>query len=182
MNPVRNVVQKNNNFFTGIIKKSISMKNSSKISNGVKKIFGVIVFSLLLLVIFSPIALAGEAEKVDSKTGTEVKTETGTEAENASGDGAQQSGSTFGLEEVQGTPKGLTIPGILATIANMLISMAGFFLVVMLIYGGIVYLTSAGNEKRVETGKNVITYAIIGIVIIFAAYLVAQFVIQAVVQ
>lgn len=147
-----------------------------------KKIFSIIAFSLLLLITFSPIVFAEEAAKVDSKTGTEIKTETGTEAENASGDGAQQSGSTFGLEEVQGTPKGLTIPGILATIGNMLVGMAGFFLVVMLIYGGIVYLTSAGNEKRVETGKNIITYAIIGIVIIFAAYLVAQFVIQAVVQ
>lgn len=156
-----------------------------------KKILSIIVFSLLLSATFSPIVFAEEAAKVDPGAGTETKTgtgtgtETGTETKNGDEkgkktDGTQQPGSTFGLEEVQGTPKGLTIPGILAKIANMLIGMAGFFLVVMLIYGGIVYLTSAGNEKRVETGKNVITYAIIGIVIIFASYLVAQFVIQAV--
>jgi len=158
-----------------------------------KKIISVIILVFLLITI-SPIVFAQDestdgastekAAGTDSKTETETGAETGTGSENGSNGSVQPPvqppGSTFGLEEVQGTPKDLTIPGILATIADMLIGMAGFYLVVMLIYGGIVYLTSAGNEKRVETGKNVITYAIIGIVIVFASYLVAQFVIQAV--
>jgi len=38
--------------------------------------------------------------------------------------------------------------------------------------GGIILITSGGSENRAETGKNVITASIIGLILVFTAYLV----------
>lgn len=50
--------------------------------------------------------------------------------------------------------------------------------VAAIIYGGFLYITDAGSEKRAETGKKVIIYAIIGLIVIGAAALVTNVVIS----
>lgn len=85
----------------------------------------------------------------------------------------------FGLGRVEGPPK-KEVDEVIVNAANWIMGIVGVVLVAVLIYGGILYLTSAGNEERTKLAKNVITYAIIGVVIIFAAYLIANFVISAV--
>jgi len=44
--------------------------------------------------------------------------------------------------------------------------------VLMGVIGGVVYMTSAGNSEKAEKGKNVIIYAIIGLVLALVAKLV----------
>jgi hypothetical protein len=51
---------------------------------------------------------------------------------------------------------------------------AGIGLLLMLIMSGFSYLTSAGDPKKLEQGKARLTNAILGFVIIFAAYWVVQ--------
>jgi uncharacterized membrane protein len=53
---------------------------------------------------------------------------------------------------------------------------AGVGLLIMLILGGFAFLTSAGDTKKLEGGKQRITHAIIGFLIIFVAYWVVQIV------
>jgi hypothetical protein len=48
--------------------------------------------------------------------------------------------------------------------------------VIMLIWGGLQYVISAGDSKRVESAKSTILYAIIGIVVAILAYAVVGFV------
>ncbi len=68
-------------------------------------------------------------------------------------------------------------PGsIFTTIVNILLFIIGAVAVVMLIFGGIRYTLSAGREKEVESAKNTILYAIIGIVVAFLAYAVVNWV------
>lgn len=43
------------------------------------------------------------------------------------------------------------------------------------IYGGFLWLTSGGNETRIKKGKDVILWATLGLVIIFAAYAIVGF-------
>lgn len=43
------------------------------------------------------------------------------------------------------------------------------------IYGGVLWLTSGGNETRIKKGKDVILWATLGLVIIFAAYAIVGF-------
>jgi ABC-type Fe3+ transport system permease subunit len=48
----------------------------------------------------------------------------------------------------------------------------------MLIWGGIRYTTSAGNQNSVTAAKNTILYAIIGLVVAVFAYAIVNWVID----
>lgn len=68
--------------------------------------------------------------------------------------------------------------GVFTTIANTALFIIGAVSVLMLIYGGIRYTTSAGNEKNVTAAKSTITYAIVGLVVAVLAYAIVNFVIS----
>lgn len=53
----------------------------------------------------------------------------------------------------------------------------GLVAVIMVIYGGITWMTSAGNEKRVTQAKQILTYSTIGLVIILLSWSFVTFVI-----
>lgn len=57
---------------------------------------------------------------------------------------------------------------------KLVFPIAGIILFLYLIWGGFDYLTSMGDPKKAEAGKNKITSAIIGFVIIFAAFWIVQ--------
>lgn len=51
---------------------------------------------------------------------------------------------------------------------------AGLGLLLMLLSAGFDYLTSAGDEKKLETAKQRLTYALVGFLIIFTAFWLVQ--------
>jgi len=55
-------------------------------------------------------------------------------------------------------------------------AIAGMILLGYLIWGGFDYLTSLGDPKKAEAGKNKITSAILGFLIIFVAFWLVQIV------
>jgi cytochrome bd-type quinol oxidase subunit 2 len=59
-------------------------------------------------------------------------------------------------------------------ILNLVFGLAGAIFVIMIIVGGLQYLTSAGNEEAAGKAKKLMTYAVIGIVIIAAAWAIAD--------
>ena len=70
-------------------------------------------------------------------------------------------------------------PGGLATnIINILLFVVGAVSVIMIIVGGIMYATSAGDSGQVTKAKNTLMYAVIGLVISFLAFAVVQFVLK----
>ena len=66
--------------------------------------------------------------------------------------------------------------GIFHTIANVLIYIVGAVAVIMLIIGGLRYVISQGDKSNVESAKNTILYAVIGIVVAILAYAIVNFV------
>lgn len=54
-------------------------------------------------------------------------------------------------------------------IINVIFTVALPLAVVMLIVGGILIVTAAGNQSQIENGKKLITFTLIGVVIILAA-------------
>ena len=66
----------------------------------------------------------------------------------------------------------------LASIVNKAVTylfpIAGIFLFLYLVWGGFDFLTSMGDPKKAETGKNKIISALIGFLLIFAAYWIVQ--------
>lgn len=71
------------------------------------------------------------------------------------------------------------LPEVVGSIMQWVLGIVGIILLVMFVYGGVLYATSAGNEDKVETGKKVMMYAIIGIVIIALAFVLTRYIIQA---
>lgn len=69
--------------------------------------------------------------------------------------------------------------GVFKQITNTILYIVGIIAVVMLIIGGIKYVISGGDAKKVTDAKNTILYAIIGLVISFFAYAIVNFVISA---
>lgn len=52
--------------------------------------------------------------------------------------------------------------------------LGGFALLVYLIYGGYMYMTSGGNPKQNEQAKSILTTALTGFIIIFFAYWITR--------
>ncbi len=59
------------------------------------------------------------------------------------------------------------------------LSLLGAVFTGLIIWGGFIWMTAQGEKDKISKAKNVITSAIIGLVIIFASYAIADLVIQA---
>ncbi len=66
--------------------------------------------------------------------------------------------------------------GIFNRITSILLFVVGAVAVIMLIFGGIRYIVSGGDQANVTAAKNTILYAIIGIVVALLAYAAVKFV------
>lgn len=66
------------------------------------------------------------------------------------------------------------IGGILSNAIPLILAFAGLGLLLMLISAGYTFLTSAGDAKKMEQGKQQLTNAIVGFFIVFAAYWIVQ--------
>ncbi|MBQ1298635.1 hypothetical protein IIY24_02255 [Candidatus Saccharibacteria bacterium] len=69
--------------------------------------------------------------------------------------------------------------GVFKQVTNTILYIVGIVAVLMLIIGGIKYVVSGGDSKKVTDAKNTVLYAIIGLVIAFLAYAIVNFVISA---
>ena len=69
--------------------------------------------------------------------------------------------------------------GVFKQVTNTILYIVGIIAVIMLIFGGIKYVISGGDAKKVTDAKNTVLYAIIGLVIAFLAYAIVNFVIMA---
>lgn len=63
-------------------------------------------------------------------------------------------------------------------VINIALWIVGVLAVIMLIWGGIKYATSAGDANKVTAAKNTIMYAVIGLVVALFAWAIVTFVIQ----
>jgi len=68
---------------------------------------------------------------------------------------------------------------LLTTMLNYFLGFLGFLAVVMVIYGGITYTASAGDEEAVGNAKNIIKNALIGLVVIMLSVVLVNFVFDA---
>ena len=67
--------------------------------------------------------------------------------------------------------------GVVTQIINVFLYIIGIISVIMLIFGGFLYITSAGNPEKVKNAKNTIMYAIIGLIIAIFAYAIINWVV-----
>ena len=68
----------------------------------------------------------------------------------------------------------LTLTEIATYVLNFLLAIIGVLAIIMLLIGAIMYFLSAGDEKRANTGKDIVKYAIIGIIVAFSALVIVR--------
>ena len=61
---------------------------------------------------------------------------------------------------------------------NVFASVMGFLAVGMIIYGGFMLLTAQGDPAKIKRGKDVVTYSIIGVILVMLAYAIVNFVMK----
>jgi hypothetical protein len=75
-------------------------------------------------------------------------------------------------------PNTNSVPKLIGNIINGALGVVGSLALLMFIYGGFTWMLAAGNEQAVEKGKNILMWAAIGLVVIFASYSLVSFVIN----
>lgn len=68
--------------------------------------------------------------------------------------------------------------GIILTVVNFFLTFLGLLTVVMVIYGGFLYVTAGGSEDNVGKAKKILLYSVIGIVIIVASFAFVNTILQ----
>ncbi len=65
------------------------------------------------------------------------------------------------------------------TILNYFLGFLGIIILALVIYGGFMYVTAGVNESGAETGKKILTYSVIGVVIILLSFVFVNTLLQA---
>ncbi len=67
-------------------------------------------------------------------------------------------------------------------VINRFIVILGGVVMLIIAWNGLVWLTSGGQEEKVKSAKMAIVYAVGGLIIIFAAYAIVNFVLQSTIE
>ena len=76
--------------------------------------------------------------------------------------------------------QGDSLKKLMGNIVNILIYISGSIAVIVIIIGGIKYVTSGGDSGQMSNAKDTILYAVIGLVVIVMAYAIVNFVLGAI--
>jgi len=96
--------------------------------------------------------------------------------------GAQTTGGTYGqptLADIGGVTWGNNLTQIITGLLQLVLGFLGVIAVLIILWGGFIWMTAAGEQDKVDKAKKLIYAGIIGLVIIFAAYAIASFVFSA---
>jgi preprotein translocase subunit SecG len=94
-----------------------------------------------------------------------------------------QSSAQAGANSARGAGTPATLfgdSGMITTITNVLLFVAGALAVIMIIWGGLRYTISGGNSANVTAAKNTILYAIVGLIIAFLAFAAVNWILGAI--
>lgn len=81
-----------------------------------------------------------------------------------------------GVTKTKDAAGGLSMQTVISTVIGTMLFIVGLLAVVMLIYGGIRYVTSHGDKAQVTAAKETIMYAVVGLVVTIAAFAVVQWI------
>jgi len=87
------------------------------------------------------------------------------------GDGLNNTGAGAGYNTVEAIP---SLPLIVGKALSILTIFLGIVFLGLMIYAGYLWMMARGNEQEVEKAKNIIIYAVIGLVAVLGAYSITQ--------
>lgn len=84
------------------------------------------------------------------------------------------------LKEAAGCNTTETIGGAANTVIAVVLSMVGVIAVGVMIYGGVLYMTSSGDAAKAKRARDVILYGLVGLIVALLAFAIVTFVSQGV--
>ncbi|HTX87268.1 MAG TPA: hypothetical protein VMC41_04370 [Candidatus Nanoarchaeia archaeon] len=89
-------------------------------------------------------------------------------------DALQNVGAKAGYASANST----TISSIAGLIVNSVLSLLGIIFIILIVYAGIVWMTSSGDEAKIEKAQKILRNSIIGLIITVSAFAIYNLVIQ----
>jgi hypothetical protein len=80
--------------------------------------------------------------------------------------------------DASGLSTKVTIGEMISNIIKIVLSFLGLIFFVLILYAGFLWMTAAGNDEKISKAKNIMTSAVIGLVIVLSAYLITYFVVD----
>ncbi len=68
---------------------------------------------------------------------------------------------------------------LIGNIIKTILTIVGALALAMFVYGGFTWLTSSGSPEKVKKGKDILIWAVIGLIVIFTSYTAVDFVLTA---
>ncbi|TAK05130.1 hypothetical protein EPO33_04075 [Patescibacteria group bacterium] len=68
-------------------------------------------------------------------------------------------------------------PEVAGQVINFFIGVLGILFLVLMVYGGYLWMNARGNEQQVDKAKSLITQAVLGLIIVLAGYAITYFVV-----
>ena len=76
-------------------------------------------------------------------------------------------------------PLGTTIPAVvIGRVVNFVFTLIGTLALVFIIYAGIIWMNSRGNDAKIKIARNMLLWTTAGVIVIFMAYVLVRFVFQ----
>lgn len=69
-----------------------------------------------------------------------------------------------------------TVPELIGVIVSSVLGFLGILFFFLIFYGGLVWMTAQGSEEKIERSKEIISAAVVGLVIVLAAYAFTRFI------
>lgn len=79
---------------------------------------------------------------------------------------------------LKGVPLSAWAPTLFGRIIEAFLAAAGVVALIFVIWGGFLWLTSAGNTDKIKKGRDTLLWAILGLAAIFLSYVVLNFVLS----
>lgn len=89
---------------------------------------------------------------------------------------ATNTGSAAGIQSTR------SLPEIVGSLVNVFLGFLGIVFLVLLIYAGFLWMTAQGDKTKVEKAQDTIRQAIIGLIVVIAAFAISNFVLGSLVN
>mgnify|MGYP001020315050 FL=1 len=66
--------------------------------------------------------------------------------------------------------------GLIKTVVNVLLWTVGILSVIMIIFSGLRYITSAGDASKTKSAQSTLTYSVVGLIVAIMAYAIVNMV------
>lgn len=92
-----------------------------------------------------------------------------------------EEGCPAGSTNCLSNPLSVSTPqALIGKIITSILGIVGSLALLMFVYGGLIWMTSSGNQEKVKQGRDTLMWAAIGLFVIFSAYALTRFVLSSV--